>query len=91
MRIEFPMPEVEERCRLWQLHLPPTVPQAADLDLPAIAERYRMSGAYIRNAAMRAAFLAVAEHRPVSADLVLRAIELEYHEAGKLAATGTLQ
>jgi len=91
MRIEFPMPEAEERRRLWQVHLPPTVPQTADLDLDAIAERYRMSGAYIRNAAMRAAFLAVAENRPVCAELVDRAIELEYQEAGKIEAAGTLQ
>ena len=40
---------------------------------------------------MRAAYLAAAEHGVIDTALLVRAIELEYREAGKLEPRGVLQ
>jgi hypothetical protein len=53
-RIEFGMPEEAERTTLWEKHLPPRVPRAADVDLPALAHSYALSGSFIRTAAFLA-------------------------------------
>ena len=46
-----------------------------------------MSGGYIRNAALRAAFLASSQETPITAALLERAARLEYESMGKLAMT----
>ena len=53
-RIEFGMPGEAERTTLWEKHLPPRVPRAADIDLPALAHSYALSGSFIRTAAFLA-------------------------------------
>jgi hypothetical protein len=50
-----------------------------------------MSGGYIRNAALRAAFLAAEEKRPLSQDHLERAVRAEFQETGKLAESGQLE
>jgi hypothetical protein len=50
-----------------------------------------MSGGYIRNAALRAAFLAAEEQSPLTQDHLERAIRAEFREIGKLAETGVLE
>ncbi len=61
--VDFPMPEEDDRMRLWRLHLPPEVPQADDLDLRFMADRFRLSGGNIRNICVTAAFFAADEAR----------------------------
>ncbi len=53
-RIEFGMPGEVERTALWEKHLPPRAPRAADVDLPALAHAYPLSGSFIRTAAFLA-------------------------------------
>lgn len=53
-RIEFGMPGEAERATLWEKHLPPRAPRAADVDLPALARTYALSGSFIRTAAFLA-------------------------------------
>jgi hypothetical protein len=50
-----------------------------------------MSGGYIRNVALRAAFLAAAEESGLRHDHFERAVRLEYREIGKLADIGALE
>jgi hypothetical protein len=50
-----------------------------------------MSGGYIRNSALRAAFLAAQEGVPLSQSHIERAIHLEYREMGKLAPGGKME
>src|SRR5579862_1114133 len=57
-RLTFPFPDEEMREKLWAGHLPADVPRAGAFDLADLARRFRLSGGYIRNAALRAAFLA---------------------------------
>ena len=65
------------------------VPDRAD-DVDALATRYELAGGYIRNAALRAAYLAAAAGSVITAPIVERAVALEYHDAGKLSTGGRL-
>lgn len=53
-RLAFPLPGVSERRLLWERHLPPRAPRAADVDLESLAERFALSGSAIRTAALYA-------------------------------------
>ncbi len=66
----------------------PRVPTRGDFDFPELSRRLPMSGGYIRNSALRAAFLAAQEAVPLSQEHLLRAIQLEYRELGKLSTGG---
>jgi hypothetical protein len=90
-RLTFPFPDDEARERLWRVHLPEQMPIAGALDLADLARRYKMSGGYIRNAALRAAFLAAEEDSPLSQDHLERAVRAEFREGGKLAESGFLE
>ena len=90
-RLTFPFPDEEARERLWRVHLPEQLPLAGKLDLADLAHRYKMSGGYIRNAALRAAFLAAEEQVPLSQDHLERAVRAEFREGGKLAESGFLE
>jgi AAA+ superfamily predicted ATPase len=91
VRLTFPFPDEEARERLWRVHLPEQLPLAGKLDLADLARRYKMSGGYIRNAALRAAFLAAEEQAPLSQDHLERAVRAEFREGGKLAESGFLE
>jgi len=90
-RLTFPFPDEEARERLWRVHLPDQLPLAGKLDLADLARRYKMSGGYIRNAALRAAFLAAEEQAALSQDHLERAVRAEFREGGKLAESGFLE
>jgi hypothetical protein len=90
-RLTFPFPDEEARESLWRSHLPPGVPRAGAFDFADLARRYRLSGGYIRNATVRAAFLAAEEHAPLSQDHLERAIRAEFREIGKIAESGVLE
>jgi hypothetical protein len=79
------------RGKLWRIHLPAAVPRAGTFDFDELARRYQMSGGYIRNAAVRAAFLAAEEHVAMTQDHLERAIRAEFREIGKLADSGVLE
>ncbi len=89
-RLSFPFPDEETRVELWRAHLPPTLPIAGPLALDKLAHKYQLSGGYIRNACLRAAFLAAAEQDALSQAHLERAVALEFAELGKLSSTGSL-
>ena len=66
--------------------LPAAAPVAPSVDFAALARRFAMSGGYIRNAALRAAFLAADEGAAISAAHLERAARVEYEGMGKIAA-----
>jgi SpoVK/Ycf46/Vps4 family AAA+-type ATPase len=59
LKLELPMPAKDERARLWELHLPPTIPRASDINLGALVNEFNLSGGQIKiiveNAATEAA------------------------------------
>ncbi|HEX2689191.1 MAG TPA: ATP-binding protein [Kofleriaceae bacterium] len=84
-RIEFPTPDATERELLWQSMIPVAAPLGADVDFRALAERFHMTGGYIKNAAMRAAYLAAtSDSKVISQALLEKAAALEWEEMGKL-------
>jgi hypothetical protein len=90
-RLTFPFPDEDAREQLWRSHLPPAVPRGGEFDFADLARRYRLSGGYIRNAALRAAFLAAEENGVLTQDHLERAIKAEFREIGKLAESGVLE
>ncbi|BDY31017.1 AAA family ATPase [Mycolicibacterium mageritense] len=84
-RIEFPLPADDERIRIWDLMLPPKVARADDVDFAALAKAHRFTGGDIRNAALRAIFLAHRRGEPVRQADLERAVELELLEMGRLS------
>ena len=82
--VEFSVPEVEDRRRLWERNLPAALPMADDIDTDFLARRFTLSGGNIRNVAVGAAFRAAeGERRVAMADLV-RETAREYRKLGRL-------
>jgi len=90
-RVTFPFPDEEMREQLWRSLLPPEVPIEGKIDFAGLSQRFRLSGGYIRNAALRAAFLAAEEGSSLTHAHLERAIRMEFREIGKLAESGTLE
>jgi hypothetical protein len=90
-RVTFPFPDEEMREQLWRSLIPPQVPVQGKLDFAGLSQRFRLSGGYIRNAALRAAFLAAEEGTSLTHAHLERAIRMEFREIGKLAESGTLE
>jgi SpoVK/Ycf46/Vps4 family AAA+-type ATPase len=82
--VDFPMPEEEDRRRLWEANLPPTVPREDGIDLDFLAHRFKVSGGNIRNICVTAAYLAAAASHPVSMADLIRATEREYRKLGRM-------
>jgi hypothetical protein len=80
--VEFPMPGRVERAKLWARSLPAPAWCAPDLDLPVLAERFRLSGGNIRTCAVAAAHLAAAESAPLGMRHVARALVRELEKSG---------
>ncbi len=87
VHVKFPMPEADERERLWAAMIPDAAPRDGDLKLETLAAKYAMSGGYIRNAVLRAAFLAADEEGALDAARLARAAQLEYEALGKIVAS----
>jgi SpoVK/Ycf46/Vps4 family AAA+-type ATPase len=54
-RVMFETPSPAMREAIWQVHLPPSVPRAPDVDIPYLARRFEFSGGYIKNTVLLAA------------------------------------
>jgi hypothetical protein len=81
-RVEFPFPDPCERRRIWSLMLAGCA--GAELDLEAIG-RQRLAGGDIRNAALKAIFLAQREGGALTQAHLERAVALELYELGRLS------
>jgi len=82
-RIRFPEPEVGERERLWRQLLPPLT-GLTEVDFRGLAERYDMTGGYIKNAVVRAAVVAARAGRAMIGDDLWVGAHHEYVEMGKV-------
>lgn len=82
-RIEFVLPGVAERRRIWTANLPATAP-VRDVDVDWLAQRFELSGGSIRNAAVHAAFLAAAEASDITMETAVRGVARELRKMGRL-------
>jgi ATP-dependent 26S proteasome regulatory subunit len=81
--VAFPFPDRSARRRIWAGIWPPEAPVARDVDLDRLAGEFELSGGNIRNVALAAAFLAAAEHEPISMRHVARGLRREYQKLGR--------
>lgn len=51
-RLKFEPPSPSLRKRIWEVHLPPDVPLADDVDLALLARQFEFPGGYIKNAVL---------------------------------------
>jgi SpoVK/Ycf46/Vps4 family AAA+-type ATPase len=79
---------------MWELMLPMNTAICQDLNLDFLAGRFELTGADIRNIALRAAFLAAGdenqEKRAISMNHIIKAIRLEYQKQNKILMTADL-
>ena len=78
--VQFPLPDVACRSRLWRGHLPAQA-LAADVDIEALAGLYAVPGAWIRNVTVAAAYTAAADGGVVTQDHLIAAMRREYGKA----------
>jgi len=83
-RIRFPEPESDERAKLWRMLLPPSTNLHELVDFHALAERFDMTGGYIKNAVVRAAVIAARAGRTMVAEDLWIGAHHEYVEMGKV-------
>ncbi|MEZ4399705.1 MAG: ATP-binding protein [Kofleriaceae bacterium] len=83
-RVDFELPDADARIALWRAHLPAAEHLGRDLDLDDVADRWEFSGGNIRNAAIRAAFLAAEDGGPLRHAHLARACAIESEELGRL-------
>ena len=88
-RVRFPEPEVGERTALWQKLLPPETGLGDTAPFDRLAERFEMTGGYIKNAIVRAAVIAAREGRSLIVDDLWAGAHHEYAEMGKVLSTLT--
>ena len=94
--VEFREPSSQEREKLWRCHVPDEAPLAEDVNFNTLAGQFPMVGGEIRNAAVRAAYLAVqavqqqeeVDTEPPHSILIhqehfIQAIRREYEKSGK--------
>jgi shikimate kinase/IS1 family transposase len=83
--IRVPMPDDRERQLLWRAMIPAKAARAKDLDFDALAAEFAMSGGYIKNAVLRAAYLCADEGTPITNANLLRGARAEYESMGKIS------
>jgi SpoVK/Ycf46/Vps4 family AAA+-type ATPase len=88
-RLQFPSPGPEERAVISEKLVPPEAP-CRDVDFKRLGRDFEISGGYIKNAVLRAAYHAQSEGSPITEAHLVRAAELECKSAGRLhRASGT--
>ena len=85
LHVRFDVPDEHEREALWRAMLPAEAPIGAAIDFTDLGRRFAMTGGYIRNAAVRAAFLAAEQELPITTAGLASAATLELEALGKIA------
>lgn len=80
--IEFPFPDEEQRIEIWKNVFPKNLP-LEELDYDFLGKQFKLSGSQIKNIALAAAFLVVADDRAVSMKDVFYAMKRENSKVGK--------
>jgi hypothetical protein len=85
--VTFVPPGALERWSIWRLHLPADH-AVSDSFLEDVSRRCSMTGGQIRNAALGATLLALADGQPLQSTHLRGAIETEYRKTGALCPLG---
>ncbi|HSD87583.1 MAG TPA: ATP-binding protein, partial [Kofleriaceae bacterium] len=86
--VYFTFPSPDMRAELWRRTLPATT---GSIDYDALAEKFELTGGFIKVACERAAYVAGANGVPIDEDLLRATVERMYRERGKLSTVGPLE
>lgn len=89
--LHFPFPNEEERERIWRGAFPQEAPLGEDVDFSWLARKLKITGGYIKNISLRAAFLAADRKGVISMDCLKEAAKLEMEKIGKITDLATFQ
>ncbi|RED56802.1 ATP-binding protein [Cohnella lupini] len=87
--VKFPFPGPAERELIFRAHLPSKAPLSEGLDLAFLAARLDVSGGYIKNIVLAAAFLAATDGKPIGMEHFVRAARQELRKMGKILVKET--
>jgi hypothetical protein len=88
--VYFTFPPPELRAELWRRTLP-EVSRGANIDFDALAEKFELTGGFIKVACERAAYVAGANNTDLDDALLSATVERMYRERGKLSTVGPLE
>ena len=74
------------RERLWRSMLPRSASVAPKVNWKWLAETFELSGAYIKEAVLTAAFEAAEREQPIDTELLCVGANAQYRKMGKLSA-----
>ena len=83
-KTRFPFPDAEHREKIWRILIPPECPLGDDVDFEALAKAFELTGGYIKNVILRAAYRAAKTRAPITMEHFRLAAEAECQQAGKL-------
>lgn len=83
--IDFPMPNKNNRLRIWQNIWPKSMPMFSDVDLEYVANNFDLAGGNIKNIALNTAFFAAEDGERVEMKHLIRGIHREYQKIGKVS------
>jgi hypothetical protein len=86
--VEFPLPSVADRLRIWRQVWPGHAELGDDLDLEFMAAHLELSGGHIRNVALTAAYLAAQDAAPISMRHLVAATRREMQKLGRGVVAG---
>lgn len=86
LRVSFPKHSKAERARLWQSMLRSTRLPKGKIDYRELATEFEISGGYIKNAILRAAFIAASTDGVVDQDTLYQAARIEMKSMGMLVS-----
>lgn len=83
-KIKFPVPDVETRVRLWQVMLPSQARVDHGINFDKLGKVYDFSPAHIKNAVLRAAFMAAEKGEPISIKDLEQSAMMEAKDLGQV-------
>jgi ATPase family associated with various cellular activities (AAA) len=83
--VHFPMPDAEQRLRLWEGMLRHTGRLGDDVDLPALAEKHELAGGAIANVVRYGAIRALQDGGSITAADLRKGIAKEMRKEGRTA------
>lgn len=88
--VYFTFPSPDMRAELWRRTLPERA-RSANIDFDELAEKYELTGGFIKVACERAAYIAGAAGTEIDDGMLSVTVERMYRERGKLSAVGPLE
>ncbi len=82
--VEFPFPDEDSRERIWESHFPALAPRSGAVDFKFLARHFPITGGYIKNIVLDAAFRAAGAGAIIGMEHLLLGVRQEYEKIGKL-------